>query len=129
MRRIGLCVLAAALLIAPSMGEAAKSKRVTACPDDAVCIWEKKNYRGDREVIDKKGVTNVSAKLNNEASSLKNRVGVDELAFAMNAKNGRLNSDLRCLIDSEYPDLGDIEFNDKISSILRPRPGDLAPLC
>ena len=68
MKRIVLVSIVTALVVAPTAGEAASAKRGKACPDGAVCLWSKKNFRGDREVFEKKGATNVSRKLNNEAS-------------------------------------------------------------
>ena len=55
MRRMFLISIAATLVIAPAAGDAASSKRGSACADGKVCVWTKKNFRGDREVIDKKG--------------------------------------------------------------------------
>ena len=66
-----------------------------------MCIWSKKNYRGDREVFEKKGATNVSKELNNEASSVKNRSG--DVAFLMDAKNGSTDADYQCLFEPELP--------------------------
>ena len=120
MRRMFLISIAATLVIAPAAGDAASSKRGTACPDGAVCVWTKKNFRGDREVIRKKGATNLSRKLNNKVTSVKNRTG-DEV-YLMDAKNGSEDDDYQCMFDSEYRDLGEPGFDNVISSVLRVKP-------
>ena len=127
MGRMILVTAMAALVVAPAVGDAAGAKRGKACPDGAVCLWSKSNYRGDREVIDKKGATNVSKALNNKASSVKNRGG--GFAYLMDAKNGSSNDDYQCMFEDEYPSLRDIGFNNRISSVLRPRPGDPKLIC
>jgi hypothetical protein len=126
-KRMFLISIAAALVVAPATGDAAISKRGRSCPDGALCIWSKKNYRGDREVFEKKGATNVSKELNNEATSVKNRTGDD--TYLMDAKNGSTNDDYQCVFEPEFPDLGEIGWNNVTSSVLRPKPGDLGPDC
>ena len=54
-KRMFLISIAAMLVIAPAAGDAATSKRGTACPDGTVCVWTKKNFHGDREVIREEG--------------------------------------------------------------------------
>jgi len=127
MKRMTLMSIVVALVVAPAAGEAASAKRGKACPDDAVCIWSKKNFRGDREVFEKRGATNVSRKLNNEASSAKNRTG--DLVYLMDAKNGSAGDDYQCLFESKYPNLGELGWNDVTTSVLVPKPGDKLPVC
>ena len=127
MRRMFLISIAATLVIAPAAGDAASSKRGKACPEGAVCIWSKTNYRGDREVFEKKGATNVSKELNNKASSVKNRTGDD--TYLMDAKNGSTDDNYQCVFKPEFRDLGEIGWNNVTSSVLRPRPGDPDPVC
>ena len=128
MKRISAGVLAAALLLVPSAGEAAKSKRGKACPDEAVCVWTKSDFRGEREVVSKKGATNLSKELNNKVSSVKNRTG--RVVYLMDAKNGSSNDDYQCMSEeSEFSELGNIGFNNRISSVLRLRPGDPKLVC
>ena len=126
-KRMFLISIAATLVVAPAAGDAASSKRGKACPDGAVCIWSKANYRGDREVFEKKGATNVSRKLNNRATSVKDRTGDD--VYLMDAKNGSTNDDYQCLFEPQYPDLGEQGFDNRVSSILRPKPGHPTPPC
>ncbi len=119
---------ALALVVAPSVGEAASAKRGKACPDGAVCVWTKENYRGDREVVDRKGATNLSKELNNKVSSVKNRTG--KIAYLMDAKNGSSDDDYQCMSEGDqYPELDNIGFNNRISSVRRPRPGDPKLVC
>lgn len=127
MKRLFLISIAVALVVAPTAGEAASAKRGKACPDGAVCLWSKKNFRGDREVFEKKGATNVSRKLNNEASSVKNRTG--DLVYLMDAKNGSTGDNYQCMFQPQYRDLGELGWNNVTTSILRPRPGDKQPVC
>jgi len=127
MRRMFLISIAATLVIAPAAGDAASSKRGSACPDGKVCIWTKKNFRGDREVIQKRGATNVSRKLNNKVTSVKNRSQGN--VFLMDAKNGSTDDDYQCMFEPEYRDLDDPGFNNVISSVYRPGLEDPQPLC
>ena len=127
MRRMFLISIAATLVIAPAAGDAASSKRGSACADGKVCVWTKKNFRGDREVIDKKGATNLSRKLNNKVTSVKNRSG-DEV-YLMDAKNGSEDDDYQCMFVSEYRDLGEPGFDNRISSVLRIKPEDAQLPC
>ncbi len=118
MKRMFLISIAAALVVAPATGDAASSKRGKACPEGAVCIWAKTNYRGDREVFEKKGATNVSKELNNRASSVKNRSG--DVAFLVDAKNGDTDSGYQCLFNPNMPDLGEEGFDNR--HLERPSP-------
>jgi len=122
MKRMVLVAIVAALVVAPAVGEAASAKRGKACPDGALCLWPNKNYRGDREVFKKTGSTNVSRKLNNKASSVKDRTG-DEV-YLMDAKNGSDNDDYQCMFASEFPDLAKVGFNNVISSVVVIKSGD-----
>ena len=127
MRRTILISIAAMLAIAPATGDAASSKRGKACPGGSVCVWSKKNFRGEREVIDKKGATNLSRELNNNVSSVKDRSNGND--YLMDAKNGRTNDDYQCLLLPQYRDLSEIGWNNVTTSVLRSRPGDPKIVC
>ena len=127
MKRMMLVSIVAALVVAPSAGEAASAKRGKACPDGALCIWSKTDYRGDREVFKEKGATNVSKDLNNKASSVKDRTG--HPTYLMDAKNGSTNDDYQCMFEPEFPDLGEIGWNNVTTSVLHLKPGDPQPNC
>ena len=127
MRRMILISIAAALVVAPTVGEAASAKRGKACPDGTVCVWSKKNFRGEREVIDKKGATNLSRELNNNVSSVKDRS--NSSVYLMDAKNGSTDDNYQCMFEPEYRDLSEIDWNNVTTSVLRSRPGDPKIVC
>ena len=122
MKRMVLMAIAAALVLAPAVGEAASAKRGKACPDGAVCLWPKVNFGGDRQVFKNEGATNVSKKLNNRVSSVKDRS--EDAVYLMDAKNGRADDDYQCMFENQYRDLGKIGFDNVISSVLRIDPDD-----
>jgi hypothetical protein len=96
----------------PKAGHGAKSH--SSCPDEALCVWSKKNYEGQRVKITKTGdVSNKLAhEMNNKASSLKNRFAMTGTLY--DKKNGGSGEVYGfCDLDN-VPDLG--LFDDLASS-------------
>ena len=74
MKETALIALIIMVALTPAAGEASKGKADKSCPDDAICVWTKSAYRGERVVVQAEGVSNkIGNKINNEASSIKNR--------------------------------------------------------
>lgn len=132
-----IVAVATALVVASSVvpassqaGEAAKASGKKGCPQGAVCLWTKTNYRGDKLVVNKKGTHNLTAKFNNKVSSLKTRYkgGANELAFLFDKKDG--NGDARCFGGDfrKVPDLSDPAwtFDDQATSVQLPKGDGIA---
>jgi hypothetical protein len=92
------------------------AKGGSGCPDNALCVWSRRNYEGQKVKITKTGgVSNKLGKLmNNQASSLKNRIPSPGILY--DKKNGE--GDLIGFCDEEsIANLGGkIDFNDRASS-------------
>lgn len=73
--RSALTLCATAPLIALSAPVSLGAARAEAdCPQQALCLWTKPNYRGQRLVVQAEGVSNkIFRQLNDQASSLKIR--------------------------------------------------------
>ena len=128
MKRMALGLATICLIAAPAVGDASSARSVKACPDNSVCVWSKKNFRGDREVVDRKGVTNLSRRLNNEVSSVKNTRSFTTYIFDKRSAPG--SSDYTCVgQDTNYSDLAGIGFNDVVSSVDVPKPADPKRVC
>src|SRR5687768_9002256 len=69
-----LIALIGMIALTPATGEAAKEQADKSCPNDAICVWTKAGYRGQRVVVQGEGVSNkIGNKINNKTSSIKNR--------------------------------------------------------
>ncbi|MDX6587382.1 MAG: Peptidase inhibitor family [Solirubrobacterales bacterium] len=94
MKKAALIALIGMVALTPAAGEASKGKTDKSCPDDAICVWTKSAYRGERVVVQGNGVSNkIGNKINNEASSIKNRF--DQTIFIYDKRDA--TGELRCL--------------------------------
>ncbi|MDQ2675923.1 MAG: peptidase inhibitor family I36 protein [Actinomycetota bacterium] len=94
MKRTALIALISMVALAPAAGEAAKGKTKKSCPKEALCVWTKAGFAGKRVVVKDDGVSNAIAnKINNKASSIKNRFG--ETIRIYDKRNA--NGELRCV--------------------------------
>ena len=74
MKKAVLIATVALVALTPPMGGAANAKATKACPDDAICVWTKSNYRGKRVLVTGNDVSNkIGNQINNRTSSIKNR--------------------------------------------------------
>jgi hypothetical protein len=93
------------------------AKASSGCPADTLCVWARKNYRGQKVEITKiNAISNKLAKrMDNEASSFKNRIAVPGALYAKKDGEGAVMG----FCDNEkLPDLGDpkIDFDNRASS-------------
>jgi hypothetical protein len=124
MKKAALIALIGTVALTPAAGEAAKGKTNKSCPDDAICVWTKAAYRGERVVVKGEGVSNkIGNKINNEASSVKNRF--DQTIWIYDTQDA--TGEARCLgaLD-RVRDLGaSYNFDDRVAS--SDVPGDPGP--
>ena len=97
----------------------AQSKAGSGCPADTLCVWSRKNYRGQKVEITKiNAISNKLAKrMDNEASSFKNRIALPGVLYAKKDGEGAIMG----FCDNEkLPDLGDpkVDFDNRASSSL-----------
>ena len=58
MRKTLMISAVALAALIPAAGEAAKAKADKSCPKDAICVWAKAGYRGERVVVQGEGMSN-----------------------------------------------------------------------
>ena len=115
MKRTALIALIGLVALTPAAGEAAKGKADKSCPDDAICVWTKTAYRGERVVVQGEGVSNkIGNKINNKTSSIKNRF--DRTIFIYDKRDAM--GDSRCLLPlNKVRNLGaSYGFDDRVTS-------------
>jgi hypothetical protein len=130
MRRLSV-MGAGALVLALAVGasgaaSAGSAKAGSGCPEDTLCLWSKKDYKGDKVEITKVGeVSNkLAEKLNNEASSVKNKFDRDATLYAK--RDGAGDQSGICPLES-IPNLGD--FSNRASSSLVFAPVSAKRIC
>ena len=109
-----------ALAAAPAAGTAGTP---TGCPQGSYCLWTKQDYEGKRFVVDTGKRINLPGRIDDKASSFKNRVGPDRVVYLYTGKNG--NGARSCFFDGE--DSAALYAEDQISSTDR-RPGNICAL-
>ena len=82
MKKTLLIATVALVTFTPPAGGAAKDTTTKSCPNDAICVWTKDNYRGKRVVVKSDNVSNkIGNTINNRTSSIKNRFGQTILIY------------------------------------------------
>lgn len=128
-RTIGITAgLVLALGVAAGPGNAAPAEKAATskrCPAQAVCVWTNKNFRGQRLVITKKGVTNLPPAFNNQVSSIKARYTVPDGGFVFLHDKKDANGEFRCFGEGSFKKARNLategwSFDNRATSVLLP---------